>query len=117
MRYTGGCHCGRIRFEAEGELQEVTECNCTICAKAGYLHWMLPREQFKLLTPEDQISTYIWHTGTARHYFCPVCGVSPFRRPRRFPGGERVSVNARCLDGVEVAQLRRRFFDGLNQLD
>jgi hypothetical protein len=33
MNYKGGCHCGQIAFEAEGELTQVIECNCSICSK------------------------------------------------------------------------------------
>ncbi len=48
MIYKGSCHCGQIAFEAEGNLEQVMECNCSICSKRGALHWFIPRENFRL---------------------------------------------------------------------
>jgi hypothetical protein len=110
--YRGSCHCGRVAFDVEGELAAVVECNCSICSKKGYLHWIVPRDRFRLRTPEDAISTYTFNTGAAKHHFCPVCGVAPFYVPRSHP--DAVDVNVRCLEGVDVATLRVQPFDGLN---
>jgi hypothetical protein len=110
--YRGSCHCGRVAFDVEGELAAVVECNCSICSKKGYLHWIVARDRFRLRTPEDAISTYTFNTGAAKHHFCPVCGVAPFYVPRSHP--DAVDVNVRCLEGVDVATLRVQPFDGLN---
>ncbi len=110
--YRGGCHCGRIAFEVAGELNSVDECNCSICAKKAYLHWIVPRAAFRMLTPADDLATYTFNTGVARHHFCKVCGVAPFYIPRSDP--DKIDVNARCLDGVDVAKLKVNFFDGRN---
>ena len=58
MIYKGSCHCGRIRFEAEGEMGDVIECNCSHCSRKGYLLWFVPRAQLRLTTPESNLSTY-----------------------------------------------------------
>jgi hypothetical protein len=108
----GSCHCGGIAFEVDGEVEGVTECNCSICARRGYLHWIVPRERFRLLTPEGAMTEYRFNTGTARHLFCPVCGVSPFYAPRSHP--DAYSVNVRCLDGVDLSALEIASFDGQN---
>ncbi len=110
--YRGGCHCGRIAFEVSAELTAVDECNCSICAKKAYLHWIVPRDAFRMLTPEDTLATYTFNTGVARHHFCKECGVAPFYIPRSDPG--KIDVNARCLDGVEIARLKVNHFDGRN---
>jgi len=108
----GGCHCGRVAFEVEGRPETVSECNCSICAKKGYLHWIVPRESFRLLTPVANISTYSFNTGVAKHHFCPNCGVAAFYIPRSDP--DKIDVNARCLDGVEPSRLKVERFDGRN---
>jgi hypothetical protein len=108
--YRGGCHCGRVRFEVTGELGKVTDCNCSICAKSAFLHWRIEPEQLRMLTPWDNLATYVWGTGRARHYFCPTCGVAALRNPRSDPA--KVSVNARCLAGVDLAGLVYVKFDG-----
>jgi hypothetical protein len=110
MTYRGGCHCGRVAYEIEGDLREVSECNCSICTQKTYLHWIVPRESFRLLTPEKDLATYQFNKRVAQHHFCPVCGVGSFYIPRSDP--DKIDVNARCLEGVDVTQLARRHFDG-----
>lgn len=108
--YSGSCHCGAIRFEADGELDELAVCNCSICSRTGFVHWHVRPEDFRLLTPEDAIATYEFGTRTAKNHFCRTCGISPFRRSRSDP--DKVDVNARCLDGVDVETLEVTRFDG-----
>ena len=110
--YRGGCHCGRIRFEVRGSLDRVSECNCSICAKKGYVHWIVPRSAFRLLTQSDNIAAYAFNTKTARHLFCPNCGVASFYIPRSDP--EAFDVNVRCLEGVNLGKLEYDYFDGRN---
>jgi len=102
ITHTGGCHCGRVRFEVQAPAHiEVTDCNCSICAKTGYLHLIVPKSRFKLLSGEEALTHYRFNTGTAKHYFCSVCGIKSFYVPRSHPEG--VSVNVRCLDEGTVA--------------
>jgi hypothetical protein len=101
VTHRGGCHCGRVRFEVMAPAKiEVSDCNCSICSKAGYLHLVVPAERFKLVSGADVLSTYTFNTGTAKHHFCSVCGVKSFYVPRSHPDG--FSVNARCLDAGTV---------------
>jgi hypothetical protein len=109
---TGGCHCGRVRFEVDGAPQDVVECNCSICSRKGYLHWIVPRSAFRLVAGDDALTTYRFGTGVAQHRFCRECGVASFYVPRSHPDG--IDVNVRCLDGVDAASLPRRPFDGRN---
>jgi len=105
ITHRGGCHCGRVRFEVTAPAKiEVTDCNCSICSKAGYLHLIVPAERFKLVAGADALSTYTWNTGTAKHRFCSVCGVKSFYVPRSHPDG--FSVNARCLDAGTVEAMK-----------
>ena len=51
VKHAGGCHCGRVRFEVEAAARiEVAECNCSICAKVGYLHLIVAADRFRLLS-------------------------------------------------------------------
>jgi len=109
---SGGCHCGRVRFEVQGTPDEVSECNCSVCTRKAYLHWIVPRAAFQLVAGENELATYRFNTGVAQHHFCRHCGVASFYVPRSNP--DSIDVNARCLDGVDVAALPRRSFDGRN---
>jgi hypothetical protein len=109
--FAGGCHCGRVRFEVQTDTPLcVVECNCSMCSRCGYLHLLVPRHAFVLLGGADQLATYTFNTGVARHLFCRTCGVKSFYVPRSHPDG--ISVNARCLDGVEPGTLQVGNFEG-----
>jgi hypothetical protein len=110
--YEGGCHCGRVRFRVQADLSRVSECNCSICRKKGILHLTVSQGDFELLRGEDALTTYQFNTKTAKHTFCKYCGIHSFYTPRLHP--DRISVNARCLEGVDIAALQPRFFDGQN---
>jgi len=109
--YEGGCHCGRVRFKVRIEVPEALECNCSICAKKGYINLIVAPQDFVLMSGEYELSTYRFNTQTAEHRFCQTCGVHPFSRPRSHPGS--YDVNARCLDGG-FGFLRVEPFDGTN---
>ena len=112
-RHTGGCHCGRVRFEIEAPASiEARECNCSICSKSGYLHFFVSRSNFRLLQGEDALETYTFNTGVAQHYFCRHCGIKSFYLPRSHPDG--LSINVRCLDEGSIENLRIEPFDGRN---
>ncbi|MGH7950102.1 MAG: GFA family protein [Candidatus Binataceae bacterium] len=110
--YKGSCHCGAFQFEVTGYLTEVTDCNCSICGKSGYLHWYVTPEQVRLLTHKRMLSTYMWRGMTGGHLFCPVCGVAVVRMTVQF---ERpLSINARCLEGVDFTKIIVDHYDGKN---
>jgi hypothetical protein len=109
--HTGGCHCGRVRFEVTAPARiEVLECNCSICSKFGYLHLIVPAERFKLISGTEALTTYTFNTGLAKHFFCAHCGVKSFYIPRSHPDG--VSVNARCIVGDTIESVTVTPFDG-----
>lgn len=112
MRYEGSCHCGQIRFEVEGDLGQVIECNCSHCSRKGYLLWFVPREQLRLASPESSLATYTFNKHVIRHHFCPTCGCAPFGFGTAPSGTATAAVNVRCLDGVELSALQRIPYDG-----
>ena len=111
--HKGGCHCGRVRFEvdAPGDI-EADQCNCSICRKSGYLHMIVPKQDFHLMAGEDDLETYTFNTKVARHYFCRHCGIKSFYVPRSHPNG--ISVNANCLEPETILSLQITPFDGSN---
>lgn len=111
--HTGGCHCGRVRFEVEAPaVVDATDCNCSICRKSGFLHLIVPASDFRLLQGDDVLTTYTFNTGAAKHHFCSVCGVKSFYVPRSHPNG--ISVNVHCLDEATLAGVNVTPFDGRN---
>ena len=109
--HTGGCHCGAVRFDvALVEPVEAQTCNCSMCAKVGFVHMIVPASRFRLTEGEPALTEYVFNTGVAKHLFCKACGVKSFYRPRSNPDGW--SVNARCLDAPVTLNLTE--FDGQN---
>ena len=97
MKYFGSCHCQAVTFTVEAaEEVEVEDCNCSICSKFGFLHLIVPKRNFELLTGQEYLTEYRFNTGVAKHTFCKICGAKPFYIPRSNPDG--VDVNVRCLD-------------------
>ena len=113
-KYQGSCHCGRVRFEVEADIDHVRVCDCSICSKRGALNHRVPKESLRLLTPWEDLILYQWGTHTANDFFCPTCGILPFRRPSD-PTPEELAegtepfdgwaVNVRCLDGVDYESI------------
>lgn len=80
MTYQGGCHCGGVKFEVEGELSSALACNCSICSRRGSLPWFVPRAQLRLLTPKNNLRTYTFNKHVIKHRFCAVRHPSVWRR-------------------------------------
>jgi hypothetical protein len=107
---SGGCHCGRVRFRVTADLSRVTDCNCSMCTKKGFLHLIVAQDQFELLSGADALTTYRFNTGTAKHTFCTTCGIHAFYVPRSDP--DKIDVNVRCLDEVDLSTIKTHAFDG-----
>jgi hypothetical protein len=111
ITHTGGCHCGRVRFEVVAPANiDVVECDCSMCSNFGFLHLIVPAERFKLLRGSDALTTYTFNTGVAKHLFCATCGVKSFYVPRSHPDG--FSVNARCIDSGTIQSMTVSAFNG-----
>jgi hypothetical protein len=109
----GGCHCGGVRFEAAlPPVVEAQTCNCSMCAKTGFVHVIVPESRFRITRGAERLVEYTFNTRVAKHLFCAECGVKSFYRPRSNPDGW--SVNGRCLDSVEGLTLEITAFDGQN---
>ena len=110
--YEGGCHCGSVRFRVRSDFARVSDCNCSMCTKKGFLHLIVPLSQFELLSGKENITTYTFNTGIAKHTFCKTCGMHPFYTPRSDP--DKVDVNVRCLDDIDLTKVKVTPFDGQN---
>jgi hypothetical protein len=110
--YKGSCHCGRVAFEVEGELNQVMACNCSICSRKGSLLWFVPREQLRFLTPEERLSTYTFNKHAIKHKFCATCGIHPLAEAKDPSGKPMAAINVRCLEAVDPASLKVKHFDG-----
>lgn len=112
MIYQGSCHCGRVAYEVEGDIQGALACNCSMCQRKGSLLWFVPRAQFRLRTPEDDAATYTFNKHVIKHRFCPDCGIHPYAEGIDPKGNAMAAVNLRCIDGLELAAIPVQEFNG-----
>ena len=110
--YQGSCHCGRVSFELDAKLDYVMECSCSLCRRVGALWHGASDANLRITAGENELALYQFNTMTAKHYFCPRCGVHPFSRPRLDPS--KWAVNIRCVEGADLSSLPLRQFDGAN---
>ena len=113
--YTGGCHCGQVRFECTTDMAMVTACNCSICTKKGLHFAFLAPTSFQLRAGEDNLKEYLFNKHAIRHQLCVDCGVDVFARGSRPGGIEVVALNVSCIDGIELAKLAMTPIDGRNR--
>ncbi|MEN3110750.1 GFA family protein [Uliginosibacterium paludis] len=112
MKYRGSCHCGAVAFEAEMEVAKAMVCNCSICQRKGALMAFVPASAFRLLTPEDAMSTYTFNRHVIRHRFCKVCGIHAFGEGTLPDGRHMMAINLRCVDGIEPDSLAVEHYNG-----
>ena len=108
--YHGSCHCGRVTFELQAELNYVIDCNCSLCRRRGALWHGANESSLRIVSGEQDLALYQFNTKTAKHYFCKHCGIHPFARPRLDPS--KWAVNVRCIDKADLSSLPVRRFDG-----
>lgn len=111
-KYKGQCHCGKVTFEVEMDLGAAVECNCSICSKRGALLAFVPSEKFKLLQGKDNLTDYTFNKRKIHHYFCKDCGILGFAGGTLPDGKPMNAINIRCLDGVDLAMVKIKHFDG-----
>lgn len=112
MRYNGSCHCGHVAFEVEGTLAGAMACNCSICQRKGTLMWFVPRASLKLLTPDENASTYTFNKHLIKHRFCPTCGMHPYGEGVDPQGKAMAAINIRCLEGIALEAVPVTHHDG-----
>jgi hypothetical protein len=110
--YPGGCHCGKVRYEATTDLGMVISCNCSMCSKKGTFLTFIEPSAMKVLAGDGEQSVYHFNKHVIDHLFCKTCGVTSYATGKRPDGKEMVAINVRCLEGVDLASLKTTQHDG-----
>ncbi len=78
VRYTGGCLCGSVRYEAKGEPLFAGYCYCADCRKAsgsGFIPFMgFASTAVRFSGETRQFRSKSFRGSDAVRNFCPVCG-------------------------------------------
>jgi hypothetical protein len=110
--YSGGCHCGKVRYEVDMEVENAMSCNCSICSKRGWLLTFVPTTSFRLLSGESELTDYQFNKKMIHHLFCKTCGTASFGRGSDGQGGEMVAINLRCVDDLDLGAIPVMPYDG-----
>lgn len=110
--HKGSCHCGKVTFEFDGEIADVVECNCSHCSRKGYLLAFAGRDSLRITASGESLAVYTFNKHVIQHHFCSHCGCAPFGFGTAPGGRETVAVNIRCLEGIDLAVLKRIPYDG-----
>jgi hypothetical protein len=110
--YRGSCHCGRVAYEVDGEIDSGLACNCSMCQRKGSLLWFVPKAQFRLQGDESGSCVYTFNKHAIKHRFCPVCGIHPYADGQDAQGNPMAAINLRCIEGLDLAQVPVHEFDG-----
>lgn len=102
---TGGCLCGAVSYQVDGDLRPVVACHCSQCRKTSGHHVAATaalRHDLKIL------GTVKWFASSdhARRGFCPVCGSNLFWDA----GGDSVSIFAGTLNGTSGIKLAAHIY-------
>ena len=110
--YSGGCHCGAVRYEVAADIGEVMACNCSRWAKLGWLLLFVPAGDFTLKSGAEATADYQFNKRAIHHLFCATCGIESYARGKGPGGAEMVAINVRCLDGVDPDAFKVKKVDG-----
>ena len=99
------CHCGGVEIEIllPKGLKNLVKCNCSICKRRSAIMAKVNLEDLKVIKGKEQLKLYQFHTKTAKHYFCSVCGIYTHHNPRRDPS--LYGFNVACLENVNPYDL------------
>jgi hypothetical protein len=112
MLYKGSCHCGRVAFEVEGEIQGALACNCSICSRRGSLLWFVPRDKLQLRSADEAAATYQFNKHVIKHRFCANCGIHPYGEGLGPGGVQMAAINLRTLENFDLESVPVKHFDG-----
>jgi hypothetical protein len=111
-KHSGGCHCGKVRFNVDMDLVGLISCNYSICLKKGTILGFVKENQFSLVSGKNDLSDYQFNKKQIHHLFCKNCGVTSFGSGTDQDGSKIYAINVRCLDNIDLETLQVNPVDG-----
>lgn len=114
MKYLGSCHCQKVRFAIEADIENAITCNCSICHRRGSILAFMPDAHFTLLSGENDMTEYLFGKKHIHHCFCSTCGILPFGYGKDKEGNLSRAINLRCLENFDLSKVKVTEYDGKN---
>lgn len=104
-KHKATCHCRAVELELSlpDGIVDPRRCDCSICRRRGAIVASVPLSGIRIVRGQDILRLYQFNTGTAKHYFCDVCGIYTHHQRRSNP--EQYGYNVGCLEGVNPFDL------------
>jgi len=112
MKHRGSCHCGKVAYEVEGDINGALSCNCSICSRTGSLLWFVAGDKFVLLTSANDVGDYQFNKHVIHHRYCKHCGIQSYAEGVDGKGNKMAAINLRCIDGLDLEKIPVKHFDG-----
>tara|TARA_B100000029_G_scaffold453742_1_gene479795 strand:- start:2111 stop:2452 length:342 start_codon:yes stop_codon:yes gene_type:complete len=113
MKYKLNCHCKAVELEVDTDLENIKQCNCSICKRKNAKMNLIPKKSIKIIKGEDNLTTYKFNTKLAEHFFCKTCGIYTHHNRRTDPNG--VGINIGCIDEIDPFKYEASFVDMKNK--
>ena len=101
------CHCKKVKIQVKNKniLNDFTRCDCSLCIKRGSIMAVIPIEDLKILSGENNLKIYKFGKNQAKHYFCSICGI--YTHHRSFTSPNKYCINLGCLDNIDYFKLKK----------
>ena len=109
MKYKLNCHCGAVEIEVETDLENIKQCNCSICIRKNAKMNLISKDSIKIVKGEENLTTYQFNTMKAEHFFCKTCGIYTHHNRRSDPNG--AAINIGCIDTINSFDYEVEFID------
>jgi hypothetical protein len=94
-----------LELELPDGIVNPRRCNCSICRRKGAIAATVPLSGLRVVKGQETLRLYQFNTRTAKHFFCPVCGIYTHHQRRSNPN--EYGYNVGCLEGVDPYEIPR----------
>ena len=109
MKYKLNCHCGKVEIEVETNLENIKQCNCSICIRKNAKMAMVSKDSIQIIKGKENLNSYKFNTMIAEHFFCKNCGIYTHHNRRSDPNG--AAINIGCIDAINPFDYEADFID------
>jgi len=113
MIYKLNCHCRTVEIQVDTDLDNIKQCNCSICKRKNAKMNLIPKDSIKIVKGKNNLSSYKFNTMKAEHFFCKTCGIYTHHNRRNDPNG--VGINIGCIDEIDSFQYEAGLVDMKNK--
>lgn len=109
--YKASCHCGAVKYQVEGQIEYLVECNCSICSMRAHVLWYVNKDNLKFECGEDHLSEYQFGKKHLNHRSCKTCSSAMFSHGDD-KGVEIAGLNVRTFIDFDISKFDITQFDG-----